>query len=207
MVFSMQEFVNVMVKRRQQLYLLLSAAVLVAALITLQFYPNCCLPGHGVDIKSATLDFKNGNATLNADIDYHFSKTALQALENGIPLPLDVEVVVKSQRKWMWDKTEWHIVLAYQIRYLALSKSYELINESSGSRRNFASRGVAIDALGRIRGMPVAKSYCPQADDQCHLLIKVSLNREGLPLPLRPGAYVTLDWYLSSRWRKWPLTS
>ncbi|HFD11136.1 MAG TPA: DUF4390 domain-containing protein [Crenotrichaceae bacterium] len=104
------------------------------------------------------------------------------------------------------DKTEWRTTLPYQIRYLALSKSYELINESSGSRRNFASRGVAIAALGKIRSMPVAKSICPM-QFQCSLLIKVTLNREGLPLPLRPAAYVSLDWYLSSRWKQWPLTS
>ncbi len=170
-------------------------------------YTNSRLLSHGVDIKSANLVYKKGNATLNADIDYHFSQTALKALENGIPLPLEVEVMVKSQRKWLWDKTELHETIGYQIRYLALSKSYELINESSGSRRNFASRRVAIDALGRIRSMPVAKSFCPINERHCLLLLKVTLNREGLPLPLRPVSYVTLDWYLSSRWKQWPLTS
>lgn len=163
--------------------------------------------GHSVDVKSATLQFSHGNATLNADIDYRFSKTALEALENGITLPLEVEVMVKSQREWLWDKAEWYVTLRYQLRYLALSKSYEVINESSGSRREFASRGAAINALGRIRGMPVARSFCSSAKHDCRLLIKVTLDREQLPLPLRPEAYLNLDWYLSSGWRQWPLTS
>ncbi len=187
-----------------QVLVLSSVGILLFALYN--NIQNCCLFSHGVEVRTATLEFDHGNATLNADIDFHFSNTALTALENGIPLPVDVDVLVKSRRDWLWDKTEWRTTLPYQIRYLALSKSYEIINESSGSRRNFASRGVAIAALGKIRSMPVAKSICPM-QFQCSLLIKVTLNREGLPLPLRPAAYVSLDWYLSSRWKQWPLTS
>ncbi len=187
--------------------LIVLALVILLFSVVIFVLKNCCLLNHGVDVKSATLFFKNGNARLNADIDFQFSKTAITALDNGVSLPFDVEVVVKSQRDWLWNKTEWHATLAYQLRYLALSKSYELINESSSSRREFASRGSAIEALGIIRGMPVAKSFCSSVIDQCQLLIRVTLNRERLPLPLRPVAYLSLDWYLSSWWEQWPLTS
>ncbi|MCH9699598.1 MAG: DUF4390 domain-containing protein [Gammaproteobacteria bacterium] len=162
---------------------------------------------HGVDIHSADLRYISGNAILNADIKFHFSETALQSLKNGIALPVEIDVVLKSQRDLVWDKTEWHTVLEYQIRYQALARSYELINQISGSSRSFASRKAVVDALGRIRGMPVANTECSQPIQHCYLKIKASLNREGLPLPLRPTAYLTLDWYVSSRWRQWPLTS
>jgi len=182
--------------------------IIVGLLIGLLYYIDTVYDkfSHGVEVKSAALQFDHGNATLNADIDYHFSETALQALKNGIPLPLNVEVMVKRQREWLWDNTEWKTTLRYQVRYLALSNSYEVINESSGSRRDFASRGVAIKALGRIRGMPVAKNDHPDLK-QCSLLVNVTLDREGLPLPLRPTAYLSWDWYLSSGWKQWPLTN
>jgi len=85
--------------------------------------------------------------------------------------------------------------------------TFEVINELSGSRRSFASRTTAINALGRIRAMPVANSGCPSVSWQCALFMRVALDRERLPLPLRPVAYTRLDWYLSSRWKQWPLTS
>jgi hypothetical protein len=185
----------------------LLAIVLMALLLGYYSFAYWSSQSHSVEITSATLLFKNGNAILNAEIDYQFSQTTIAALKNGISLPLDVDVVVKSQRDWLWDNTEWQATLAYQVRYLALSKSYELINLSTGSRRNFASRGTAIDALGRIYGMPVAKSDCLSKNDQCEFLIRARLNREGLPLPLRLVAYMTLDWYLSSGWKRWPLTN
>lgn len=162
---------------------------------------------HGVEIRSAELRYISGNMILNADIDFHFSETALQSLKNGIALPVEIDVVLKSQRDLVWDKTEWHTVLEYQIRYQALARSYELINQISGSSRSFASRKAVVEALGRIHGMPVAKTECSQPIQHCYLKIKASLNREGLPLPLRPTAYLTLDWYVSSRWSQWPLTS
>ncbi len=198
-------YANVMTKWRTKLTI--SAILVFILLVADDQLSNCCSMSHGVDIKSATLFIENGNAALNSDIDFHFSEAVLAALDNGVSLPLNIELVVKSQRHWMWDKTEWRRILPYQIRYLALSKSYEVINELSGSRRSFASRTTAINALGRIRAMPVANSGCPSVTWQCALFMRVALDRERLPLPLRPVAYTRLDWYLSSRWKQWPLTS
>jgi hypothetical protein len=203
MVFSMHVSANS--PEQHQSGLIVLGMVLILSMFGYYLFTNKYPRSYGVEVKSVTLLLNNGNAILNADIDYQFSQTAITALDNGISLPLDVDVVVNSQREWLWDKTEWKTTLSYQIRYLALSKSYELMNESSGSLRSFSSRRAAINALGRIRGMPVAKSYCPSANQQCELLIRVTLNREGLPLPLRVVAYMSLDWYLSSGWKRWPL--
>ena len=187
--------------------LIISGCVIIVLLLANQALSNCCFLSHSVEIQSAALVISDGTTALNSDIDYDFSNAALTALDNGVSLPLNVEVVVKTRRDWIWDRTEWHTLLPYQIRYLALSKSYEVINELSGSRRSFASRGTAIDALGKIRAMPVANRACPSQHQQCVLLMRVSLDRERLPLPLRPIAYTRLAWYLSSRWKQWPLTS
>ncbi|MEY3760764.1 MAG: hypothetical protein RIR39_2255, partial [Pseudomonadota bacterium] len=35
--------------------------------------------------------------------------------------------------------------------------------------------------------------------------VKVSFDRDALPLPLRPIAYIDPQWYLSSDWTLWPL--
>jgi hypothetical protein len=35
--------------------------------------------------------------------------------------------------------------------------------------------------------------------------IKVVFDRNALPLPLRPVAYLNQQWYLSSDWSLWPL--
>ncbi len=187
--------------------LILSGCVIIILLLAHQVISNCCFISHGVEINSATLIIRDGTTALNSDIDYDFSQAALTALDNGVSLPLNVELVVKTRREWIWDRTEWHALLSYQIRYLALSRSYEVINELSGTRRSFASRGTAINALGRIRAMPVANSACPSPNQQCMLFMRVTLDRERLPLPLRPIAYTRLAWYLSSRWKQWPLTS
>jgi hypothetical protein len=35
--------------------------------------------------------------------------------------------------------------------------------------------------------------------------VKVNFDRDALPLPLRPIAYIDPQWYLSSDWTLWPL--
>jgi len=37
-------------------------------------------------------------------------------------------------------------------------------------------------------------------------MVKTALEIEALPLPLRPVAYLTPQWHLSSGWFEWPLT-
>jgi len=36
--------------------------------------------------------------------------------------------------------------------------------------------------------------------------MKINFDREALPLPLRPIAYLNSQWYLSSTWYTWSLT-
>jgi hypothetical protein len=44
------------------------------------------------------------------------------------------------------------------------------------------------------------------ASDKDYLLaVKVNFDRDALPLPLRPIAYIDPQWYLSSDWTLWPL--
>ena len=117
--------------------LILSGCVIIILLLAHQVISNCCFISHGVEINSATLIIRDGTTALNSDIDYDFSQAALTALDNGVSLPLNVELVVKTRREWIWDRTEWHALLSYQIRYLALSKSYEVINELSGYATQF----------------------------------------------------------------------
>jgi hypothetical protein len=42
-------------------------------------------------------------------------------------------------------------------------------------------------------------------EKQYLLAVKVNFDRDALPLPLRPIAYVDPQWYLSSDWTSWPL--
>jgi len=160
---------------------------------------------YGFEVKSAELVREQDEYVLNADIDYRFSERAVDGLKHGVPLTLVVAVKVYRDRALIWDERVVNVTLRYRLRYHALAKVYQVLNDSSGVQRNFVSLTDAVDALGRIRGMAIVEAERINSDDQYEVSIKADLDIEALPLPLRPVAYVTPQWYLGSSWYTWPL--
>ena len=160
---------------------------------------------YGFFVEKAELSRQGDRYVLNADIDYRFSEEAIEALENGVPLTLDVCLRIEQHRRFVWNKTLADVVLTYRIRHHALAKLFQVINEGSGVRRNFASLEAAVDFLGSVRGVPVVRSEKLAENIQYEAALRVELNREALPLPLRPVSYLKPQWYLASSWHTWLL--
>ena len=142
---------------------------------------------------------------LDLEIDYGFSDTVLEALDNGVPLTLVVTAQVRRKGAWIWVENLADLRRIYLIRYQPLSEIYQVASLPDGERRSFVSRSAAIAALGEIRGLPLVKRDRLEADEEYLVRVKVELDIEALPLPLRPTAYLSRDWKLSSDWSEWPL--
>ncbi|MEE9398070.1 MAG: DUF4390 domain-containing protein [Methylococcales bacterium] len=159
----------------------------------------------GISIERAQLLRQGNEYRLEADIDYRFSDAALNALDNGVSLTLRGLVKVKRSRRYMWDETIEKMELLYRLRYRALSDRYQIVNETSGVRRYYASMESAIEALGKIRGMPVLRVERLASGESHYATMQIQLDIEALPLPLRPIAYLSPAWYLSSSKYTWLL--
>ncbi len=160
---------------------------------------------HGFLIKNAELIKKHGDLALNADIEFHFGENAIELLQNAVPLTVSVHLNVLRKRKYFWDQPVEKVKLSFRIRYHALVELFQVINEDTGVQRNFATLESAIEALGAIRGLSVMKADTLEKQHQYRAEIKVGLDVERLPIALRPIAYFSSDWSLSSSWYRWPL--
>jgi hypothetical protein len=157
----------------------------------------------GITVQQATSRLLDDTFVIDAEIDYRFSDVALQALENGVPLTVDVHVQVRRDGAWIWesDITDFH--KRRQLRYLPLSSTYEVVGFKGEEKRQFVSRLAAIDALGEIRNMPVVSVSLLEEGETYRMEIRSELDIEALPVPLRPTAYMSSGWELSSGWSKW----
>lgn len=162
---------------------------------------------HDVAVKKAELQLKNGIYLLSAEIGYHISSRALEALRNGIPLFWDIKILVKEQRDFLWNKTIIEKVIRYRIQYHALLNMYRIRNENSGEVFNFSTLAGALDLLSSVTDVPVMKRNELDPEIKYLAAVKVVFDRESLPLPLRPQAYLNSQWYLSSEWYLWSLTN
>jgi len=158
------------------------------------------------DVVEARTYLDDGIYELDAQIDYDFSERALEALENGVPLTLEVHLQVRRADGWIWENSLVDQRLRYRIRYKPLSERY-LVSQLPGEvGPTYISREAALAALGEIRGIDLISESRLQPDEDYEVHIRASLDIEELPLPLRPMAYLRPSWKQSSKWTKWPLT-
>ncbi|WP_296695864.1 DUF4390 domain-containing protein [Thiocapsa sp. UBA6158] len=143
---------------------------------------------------------------MNALLDYRFSTEALEALENGVPLTILVQIQIRRVGAWLWEDSQLDLQLRYAIRYKPLSERYEVYRLPGTEGRSFVSRDAAIRALGEILDLSLIGASSLDDDTDYEVQIRASLDIEELPLPLRPMAYLKPAWKLSSGWSKWPLT-
>ncbi|MBK1694699.1 hypothetical protein CKO09_08105 [Chromatium weissei] len=156
-------------------------------------------------IREPVIRLENGVYFLETAVDAHFSTAALEALDHGVPLTIVAHVQVRRTSAWLWENVLLDQQLRTVIRYKPLSDGYEVYRLPGHQGRSFVTRDAALRALGDINDLQLLRQDKLNAKDDYEVQIKVFLDIEALPLPLRPMAYLKPAWQLSSGWHSWPL--
>jgi hypothetical protein len=173
--------------------------------LALLLVPMVQVAAKGFDVEAVETRIEDGTFLMDATIRYDFSERALEALDNGVPLTVAVHIQVRPVDDWIWQESLVDQRLRYRIRYKPLSERY-LVSQLPGERgRTYVTRDAALAALGEIRNLPLLSLDRLKPDTAYEVQIRVSLDIEELPLPLRPMAYLYPSWKQSSKWTKWPL--
>jgi hypothetical protein len=160
----------------------------------------------GINIKYVTGAIDENTYRVNADIDYHFNAEIGKALTHGVALQFDTRFEVKKHRTWFWDKTIRIIMLKYKLQYHPLSGYYLVTNMGNGEHQQFQHLDEATAYLGKLKNYPlVTRNILESGDDQYYGLIDVRLDIQSLPAPLRPLAYLSAQWRLSSQTYAWDI--
>jgi hypothetical protein len=162
--------------------------------------------GFGVEVKNAGIILQGDSYVLSADIDYQLSARAKEALQNGIPLSWVLQIKLQQHRNYFWNKTLVNSSIRYRIQYHALLNMYRVRNESSGEVYNFSTLAAALGLMSAVRDLHIIDKAGIVPGKRYSAGLQVKLDRDSLPLPLRPIAYTNPQWYLSSDWYVWSLT-
>ncbi|MDO9106759.1 MAG: DUF4390 domain-containing protein [Methylovulum sp.] len=161
---------------------------------------------YAADIKTAQVTLQGNRYVLSADVMYRLSPKALDALQNGVALFWTVQIKIQQVRALFWDKTLAETALRYRLQYHALLNMYRVRNENSNDVHNFSTLPAALDSMSALRDLPIPSKEIVTSGHETLAKLKVNFDRDALPLPLRPAAYLNRQWYLSSDWTVWPLT-
>jgi Domain of unknown function (DUF4390) len=164
----------------------------------------------GFDIRNARTELVDGVYLLDADIRFVFSKETLDAIENGIPVTIILEMQVLRERGLIWDHLWWDKTIArleakLRIETRPLSKTYLVRNLNSGETQVFGSFRELVVGLGNIRNFPLLDEYLLGDEGRYYLRLRALLDIESLPSPMRPWAYLSSLWRLKSDWYEWPI--
>ncbi len=142
---------------------------------------------------------------LDADIKYRLTEQVREALQNGVMLTLEVHVQVRRRGAWIWQDDAYSTRLRYSIHFHALAALYQVQDIHHDTREDFVTLNAALGHLGRIRNLPLLGPQHLDPEGAYQARLKASLDVDALPLPLRPVAYLSPSWNLSSPWRACPL--
>jgi hypothetical protein len=156
----------------------------------------------GFRIVRADLPIQQGLHQLDVDIDYGFSNAVIDALDHGVPLTLVVKLDVVRENAWPWDAYVLQERKNFEIRFYSLTKNYQLTLLDTGEKRSFVSLNALVRKMGKL-SIVLENGGRLIHGERYQARVAVTLDIEALPLPLRPIAYFSPDWYLSSPWYTW----
>lgn len=159
----------------------------------------------GFQVTGADTRLVKGVYHLDARIEYDFSEATMEALRNGVPLTIQLQMEVLRRRDWLWDETVASLQQRFRLEYHALARQYLVTNLNSGALHSFPTQGTALEYLGRINGFPFLDKSLLHDGERYYARLRARLDIEALPAPLRLTAYLSKNWRLTSEWYVWPL--
>jgi len=157
------------------------------------------------EVRSASTRLVGGVHRLDARLQLVLSSEALRALSSGVPLTIESQLELIRVRRFYWDDAVAELALRYELEYRPLSQRYIVRNLNSGDQDSFATLYSALNNLGRVQGLPVIDDALLEAGSSYRIRLRVMLNTQQYPAPLRLLFFWRDEWQLQSEWFEWSL--
>jgi hypothetical protein len=155
------------------------------------------------DIRSAYVEPSDGVYHLNATLDFKVPDAARAAIDEGVPLTLDLVIVVRRSRRYWLDEAVAELEQHYELVHHALSERYLVRNLNSGEQTSFATLDAALDALRVIGNLPILDRSLVLPDSRHEISLRAVLDVPTMPDALRFVLFWREDWRQVSDWYTW----
>lgn len=193
-------------KSRIRARLCVAAATLLAVLLAATGIAQDDIDRQGYfEVRSASTTFTNGVYMLDARLQLLLSSEALDALNSGVPLTIELQMQVIRVRRLYLDAVDAELEVRFELEFRPLSQRYIVRNLNSGEQASFATLYSALNNLGRITALPVIDDALLEPDKDYRIRIRAMLQTQQYPAPLRLLFFWRSEWHLQSDWFEWTL--
>ena len=157
------------------------------------------------EVRSASTQLFAGVHILDARLQLVLSSEALNALNSGVPLTIELQMQVIRVRRFYIDAIDAELAVRFELEYRPLSQRYIVRNLNSGDQDSFATLYSALNNLGRVQGFPVIDEALLTPNKVYRVRLRALLNTQQYPAPLRLLFFWRDQWQLKSEWFEWLL--
>lgn len=157
------------------------------------------------EVRSASTQLFAGVHILDARLQLVLSSEALNALNSGVPLTIELQMQVIRVRRFYIDAIDAELAVRFELEYRPLSQRYIVRNLNSGDQDSFATLYSALNNLGRVQGFPVIDEALLDPSKVYRVRLRALLNTQQYSAPLRLLFFWRDQWQLKSEWFEWLL--
>lgn len=159
------------------------------------------------EVRSASTELVGGVHVLDARLQLVLSSEALNALNSGVPLTIELQVQVIRSRRFYLDALDAELAFRFELEYRPISQRYIVRNLNSGDQDSFATLYSALNYLGRVQQLPVIDQSLLVPNRNYRVRLRALLATEQYSAPLRLLFFWRDEWQLKSEWFEWKLAS
>lgn len=183
------------------------AALLSVVLLALSVPAQAAEEEPGFVIRTAYTELVNGVYYMDADVGLNLSDDAINALENGLPITVKLQIEIIKHRSWWFNGTAATLEQSYQISYHALSRRFIITNLNSGDQESYSTYREAVTSMGQVSDLPIIDANLLTPGAHYNIRLRAVLDVTSMPGPLQLFASIFKGWNLSSDWYQWVLVS
>ena len=168
----------------------------------------CAAAGARADllVREVAMELTDTALVASTEIRLALGAQVEEALLSGVELKFDIHHELRRKSRYWRDERLAQRVLARRLRFHALTRRL-VLSSDEGEAVTYRALDDALAELGRIEALelPLPEHQPLPADGEYVLRVRIALDIEALPPPLRPVAYTSPAWYLDSGWSVWAL--
>ena len=157
------------------------------------------------EVRTAETTLANGVHMLDARLQLVLSSEALEALNAGVPLTIELQMQLIRVRRFYMDALDAELAVRFELQLSPVSQRYVVRNLNSGDQDSFATLYSALNSLGRITELPIIDDALLQPDKPYRVRARSMLQTQQYPAPLRLLFFWRSQWQLQSEWLEWML--
>jgi hypothetical protein len=155
------------------------------------------------EIRSAYVEPADGVYQLSATMVFELPDGAREVLREGVPLTLDLEIMIHRSRRFWLDENVATLEQHYELVYHALSERYLVRNLNSDEQSSFATLDAALDSLRVVGNLPILDQALVIPKARHEIGLRAHLDLRTMPDALRFIVFWSQDWRQDTEWYTW----